>query len=391
MTTRGRQTAEERITQQLALFVGGGYVFYLVLSMPLIAQSWHAVHEWWTVTAVALIFGTGLTMGLLAFRTTGRPLRIAASCAAAGYVVALALWPLGWTGQVVDADTVWFQTFVGLPALAAAAAWPTWAPFVYLFGTVTAVQFVNGHVRVPGNSEVPFAEGAWTFAFCLVPLAAAATAVRSARLLDATRETSMAAAADSAAREARSAERARLDALTHDGVMTTLLMAARQGRTPAVTRQAAATLSGLATLADESAVVTVLGAPDVVARVRSAIATVDPQLAVTIERAEQPSSTYPADVAVTVAAATAEAVRNSTRHAGPDAVCTAHIHLDDAGITVEIRDDGCGFDPARVAAHRFGIAVSIRRRMSAVPGGSATVVSAPGHGTHVTLAWRQPA
>ncbi|WP_137876279.1 ATP-binding protein [Rhodococcus sp. Q] len=379
----------ERIVQQLTLFIGGGYVFYLVLSVPLMGQSAAVTSAWWTVLAVVLMFGIGIAMGLSALFTAGRILRVAAGCASAGYVVALMLWPVAWNGGTIDADTVWFQTFVGIPALAAAVAGPVWVPFVYLFCTVTAVQVINVQVRAPVANGAPVAEAAWTFAWCLVPIAAGVMAVRSARLLDATRESSLVEAAERAAVQARAAERTRLNALTHDGVMTTLLMAARRGRTPTVARQAAATLADMEALAAGSSAETdVVGESEVVAGIRSAVAQVDPHQRITIV-GERPGNEarYPTDAVVTLAAACAEAVRNSGRHAGEGAQCSVSVDLGDGGIEVTVRDDGCGFDPRSVPPDRFGVAVSIRQRMAHLSGGAASVVSVPGSGTVVTLRW----
>jgi signal transduction histidine kinase len=49
-----------------------------------------------------------------------------------------------------------------------------------------------------------------------------------------------------------------------------------------------------------------------------------------------------------------------------------------------VRDRGRGFDPESVPADRKGLAESIRARV-ARHGGSATVRSAPGEGTEVSL------
>ena len=84
----------------------------------------------------------------------------------------------------------------------------------------------------------------------------------------------------------------------------------------------------------------------------------------------------PPEVAQAIAEATLEAVRNSLRHAG-----------DACGITVEVNDNGRGFDPAAAGRGRHGVSGSIIARMQDV-GGRATVDSAPGEGACITLRWR---
>ena len=97
----------------------------------------------------------------------------------------------------------------------------------------------------------------------------------------------------------------------------------------------------------------------------------------------------PPEVAQAITEATLEAVRNSLRHAGDDAAVTRMVTLtsDACGVSVEVNDNGCGFDPAVAGRGRHGVSGSIIARMHDV-GGRATVDSAPGEGTCVTLRWR---
>ena len=98
----------------------------------------------------------------------------------------------------------------------------------------------------------------------------------------------------------------------------------------------------------------------------------------------------PSEVAQAITEATLEAVRNSLRHAGSDdAPVTRRVTLtsDACGISIEVSDNGCGFDPAVAGRGRHGVSGSIIARMQDV-GGHATVDSAPGEGACVTLRWR---
>ncbi len=55
-------------------------------------------------------------------------------------------------------------------------------------------------------------------------------------------------------------------------------------------------------------------------------------------------------------------------------------------VAVEVIDDGPGFDPAAVPAHRYGLREAVRGRMATV-GGRADIDSAPGRGTRIRLEW----
>lgn len=80
--------------------------------------------------------------------------------------------------------------------------------------------------------------------------------------------------------------------------------------------------------------------------------------------------------------AAAEAMRNAVKHAGTSSVVVRSFADGDV-IAVTIEDHGVGFDPNRPTT-RLGVSDSIIGRMRAA-GGDATISSAPGSGTVVTL------
>ncbi|RZQ65435.1 ATP-binding protein [Amycolatopsis suaedae] len=77
-----------------------------------------------------------------------------------------------------------------------------------------------------------------------------------------------------------------------------------------------------------------------------------------------------------------EAMRNTMKHSGTDHV-VVRVEERDGGIAVITRDHGTGFS-AENRPPGFGISESITARLAEV-GGTATVESAPGNGTRVTL------
>ncbi len=78
-----------------------------------------------------------------------------------------------------------------------------------------------------------------------------------------------------------------------------------------------------------------------------------------------------------------EATVNAAKWSGA-AVISAFAEVEPDKVNVTVRDRGKGFDPAAVPGDRKGVAESIHGRMSR-HGGEATVQSAPGEGTKVTL------
>ena len=99
------------------------------------------------------------------------------------------------------------------------------------------------------------------------------------------------------------------------------------------------------------------------------------------------TTAVPAEVAAAFAEAAAEAIRNSIQHAGTRPHRRVVAQIGERSIVLEVVDDGVGFDPSSLPPHRLGIAVSIRGRLAAIPGGSATITSVPGDGTIVRLEW----
>ncbi|MEV0004069.1 ATP-binding protein [Micromonospora sp. NPDC050980] len=182
------------------------------------------------------------------------------------------------------------------------------------------------------------------------------------------------------ARAARAAER-RHNRDLHDTVLGTLTMVglgAVPGDSAALRERCAADLRTLGGLAGAR---TATGEADLAERLRTVLAGL-PELPV---RATLPPCRIPAEVATALAESAAAALANVARHA-PGA--RTALRLDRAGgaVVVEVLDDGPGFDPATVPAHRYGLRESIHGRMATVDG-RAVVTSVPGAGTRVRLEW----
>ena len=381
------RTAGRRILRQFAVFIACGYLAYLILTLPAITASLKVMHLGWTIPALLCVFGPGLALGPLAWRAPTRRLKVAAAVTALGYIVAVATWWFGWTGEHLTGNTdIWFSLFCGLAAIAAALALPPRYSFVVLVVVVVAATVINHAVRAPEANGPLVPDIAWAFAFSLVYFAAAVMGMRTAAVLDDTRAQAYSVTAEAAAAQARTTERQRFNQLTHDGVMSTLLAASRQGNSSQLAQQAHATLTDLDAMREGTDTTETLTAEAAMAHIRLTIATADPQARLQIHEQDHPARPWPGAVIRTIAAATAEAVRNSNRHAHSTTPTTVTVFLDGPTLTVVVADEGSGFNPQTVPADRLGITVSIRDRMSVI-GGSADIDSAPGRGTRVTLRW----
>ena len=378
--------AGRRIVRQFTLFASAGYLLYSALAAGPISAATSLMSTWWTVLAVALTFGTGVAMAPLTWRAGSRRLQVITGVNAIGYLIAAGLWWFGWNGgHIYTVQGFWMAAFPGLAAITAALAFrPVWA-YAVLIVAVTSSVLID---RVSRRSDVaePFAaQTVWAVAFSMVFVVAAIMGRRTARVLDESRAQAYASTAAAAAAQARSAERHRFDALTHDSVMSTLLLAARRGTSPELVQDARNALAAI-DRAGTDIIDDELCTSDAVSRIRAAIALVAPQQIVTVDH-DDPSGRYPGNVVTTLAGAAAEAVRNAVRHAGRDALVSVQMSTTTDTIGIEITDTGVGFDPSAVPASRLGISVSIVGRMSKVDGGSAIIESRKGSGTTVRLTW----
>lgn len=189
--------------------------------------------------------------------------------------------------------------------------------------------------------------------------------------------------------EAAGAERARLSREIHDNVLQVLALVGRRGQEAG---GEAAEIGRLAAEQERALRALVSAAPETVAGdagdvdLRALLSTYASST-VTVSTPATPV-VLAAARARELAAAVAAALGNVAVHAGEAA--RAWVLLEDRGedVVVSVRDDGRGFEPARLeqarAQGRLGVAASIEGRVRDL-GGSVTVESTPGAGTEVEL------
>jgi signal transduction histidine kinase len=189
--------------------------------------------------------------------------------------------------------------------------------------------------------------------------------------------------------EAATRERERLARDIHDSVLQVLALVKRRG----------AGLDGeageLARLAGEQeaalrTLVAARAAPAVEDRAEVDLMTLlGPYASSTVSiAAPAPAVSMPARAAADIAAAVTAALDNVARHCGPGTKVWVLVEDEPAGVTVSVRDDGCGIAPDRLAEAeaqgRLGVAQSIRGRIAELHG-TVRITSAPGEGTEVEL------
>ncbi|MGX5682085.1 sensor histidine kinase [Schumannella luteola] len=384
----GGPNAEERVARTItvvtaaaALVLGGAAVGGMVEATPYLAP-------WFTPLAGAIIFGGLGLVAIITFLVPLRGIRLAHGIYAAVFLVVQLAWLPALQEPTPPSVNPWVLEVAALGTTAAVIAWRAWIAWVYVIVNAIIVGVVR-YISVGGAVLVePLQYALLTITLAGVFTALASVALRNAATVDAATAELRETAARSAAATARAREQARLDALVHDEVMSTLFYASRgEGSLmPSIRAQAADALLQLEELR--------LGRPersgdvDAAAFVSSIRATVlDASLGIAFSQHGSRSRPIPGAVSDAFAEATAEAVRNSLLHASDARHRAVNVVLSDTSVEVMVQDDGDGFDPRDVAPHRLGIEVSIRGRLAALPGGRASVSSRPGSGTVVALGW----
>jgi signal transduction histidine kinase len=187
---------------------------------------------------------------------------------------------------------------------------------------------------------------------------------------------------------AADAERARVDALVHDSVLTTLLVAAK-AQSPEE-EKAAADLAAVAiqklTLAQSDS-----QRPDTNISVSSLLSALEESIrggfpSVKVDAQGANDDQIPEVVAAALTGATLQAVSNSITHAGASAQRIVMLRAAKSRIKIVVKDDGRGFRPARVIKSRLGLKLSVIDRVEAV-GGRVYIDAKPGIGATIVIEW----
>jgi len=182
---------------------------------------------------------------------------------------------------------------------------------------------------------------------------------------------------------ARAEERADIAARVHDSVLQTLALIQRRAEDPqAVVQLARAQERELRSWLFEGRAPGDADASSFAEGVRQIQRDVEARHGVPVEIVTVGDCPLDEHLSALLAAAR-EATVNAAKWSGAAAI-SLFAEVEPDKVNVAVRDRGKGFDPAAVPGDRKGVAESIHGRMSR-HGGEATVQSAPGEGTKVTL------
>ena len=310
-------------------------------------------------------------------------------------IVALALittWPLHF--DLTQATPASFQPWIwwplGIAAIAAGTTFRFGIGAIYLFFLTISwpILKVSGYGG-SGQLLQGVQEALHLFVFSAVLIAMVLALRWEAGKTDAANQEAIASAVESARVDAAEIERSRLDALVHDSVLTTLLVAANaeteQQRSLAA-KSAKDAIARLRTARSEELESTQLTLASFLHALELRIKESSPEFQVTIARlSDLPISSQTAEA---LTEATLQAVDNSLKHASHATERVVRLKGQESGLKIVVSDNGKGFRPSQVPKDRIGIASSIVARVANV-GGRVFINSSPGSGTDVVIEWNR--
>ncbi|WP_395243761.1 sensor histidine kinase [Agromyces sp. MMS24-K17] len=390
----GRRRAVNRaqVETVVSRALGAGAIVFGVQTVPAAIDQAAAMVPGAGAALMAVLYGSAAALAVAAVAKVA--VRTAAVAFAALYAAALIAWPFVVADPAaLHGASPWLYYLCSVATTAAAVAFPVaWAT-----GYAVVVPLVYGAIRLlpAGGSAEPLLavlDTVYAIILGVVLLIIVVMLRHAAEGVDTAQEAALQRYDTAARLHANELERVRVDALVHDSVLATLLAAAAattDEEQVLASRMAVGALGRLreagtpTTAADGRVPLTVL-----VRRLRAALTTFSTPFTVRVVNVAGVELTV--DAVDALYSAAVQAMVNSLQHADDDArPIRRELRIRGVratGCVIEVADDGGGFDPAAVPSERLGLRVSIEERLRGV-GGMATIESAPGRGTTVSLGW----
>lgn len=360
-------------------------------AIVLAAQQLAFIDTLWLAGIGGGIFATSILLPVYAWSSRG--VRVPATMFAMCVMVGLWTWTSSWRDPTLTAtDPPFLWMVIGVSTVVISIAWGDTVAVVH--NLFCSAAYLIARVSPSGGAVSSIVALQDTLIVALQPMGLLilfSFARKQASELDAWVAASNRLAADAALRTALVGERARLDGVIHDEVMTTLVSAGRGSglHDEALAAQAQHALSSLDAEASEDLGADAFPPANVGRLIEDVVGSACPTATLELD-IDAMAPLVPHRVVRTLARAVREAAINAERHAQASHVgVVVRIGAARQGrvaVEVTVADDGQGFDMAAVSSRRLGIRISLVSRMESVSG-TAEVVSRPGDGTTVTLRW----
>ncbi len=381
--------AREQIRRTFYIWIGVGALIFGALHFAQIMRQLDELNVIYGYAAVAASVVMPTALIVVAWLAPSSVTHVYARSITVLFVAAQVAWVPFMT--VASADQApWLQSVNGIPCVIAAVAWRHRWVWAYVFAQLPVVA-ISGYFAVGDGWRDPLLAGVLSVMFGGILAGVGLAIVAAADRQDQVADVARAQASIEASTRTREREQARINGMVRDEVMSALVLAAREERSPGVVARAKAALVHIGTISaveEKPQDYTPVG---VIAALRAI--TEDSGGAVEFWHTNSSRTPVPADVVQSIIEAVTEAVRNSLVHGGDEDGLVqrlVRVTMADHSIVVKVEDTGRGFNVASVPARTLGIRVSIMKRMKSLRGGDAVIESRPGRGTVVTVSWRRP-
>ena len=380
-----RKQVEKVISRSVAVF---GIVFGAQTVPWMLSQLGESQPVWLWLVIPALFGLLPVVLVLSILQVWVRPIQ---GIFAVVYLVALSTWPLFVRSDVPITNAIhWLNYLITVATAMAAIAFPTLITAIYLF-LCPLIYIVVRMTPLGGGAtwQLAVLEGVYALILGSAIVIIVTMLRQAASSVDGAQATALDRYSHAVRQHATEVERVQVDSIVHDSVLTTFISAAR-----AFTPQAealAATMAGNAIgyLRDAAA-----ASPDdgttvrftaLAERVTDAAAALSSPFELRIRSVGTRS--LPVQASEAIYSASVQAMVNSLQHAGEGEISrwVSVRGVAPGGIEIVIGDDGVGFDTSE-SSERLGVRVSIVERI-ANAGGRASIQSAPGEGTVVSIRW----
>ena len=305
-------------------------------------------------------------------------------------LILLATWQLHFDTSVLLPDTFkpWIWWLLGVSAIAAGTSFPFWPGIAYVL--TVSLTWVGLRASPSGGSGeflLAIQDSLHLLVLSFIGIAMVIVLRYQAGKTDHANQQLISSGVKSAQSQAVSLEQSRLDALVHDSVLTTLLVASKAKTPFEISLAAKSATEAIFKLDSDNFSVEPSGFVTQVSffeSLRNRIREVDPEFEVVLGQTND--TEVGKEVSEALSEATLQAVDNSIKHAGGASKKRVSMQSAGKGLKIVVSDNGRGFRPSRISKDRLGIQISILGRVKSV-GGRVFIRSEPGKGTDVVLEW----
>jgi signal transduction histidine kinase len=307
-----------------------------------------------------------------------------------GLAVLVAIWSVPFTHSdefsQSDFERPWVWWSVGMAMILVATSHSRRVWLWYLPVTAGSWVWVSLQPTVGLGRLEALLDGSYLLVFTLAIIGLVALVREGFASVDEANSDAIQSALTQARTDAVERERQRLDALVHDQVLHTLILASRAD-TPSAQESAAKSAShaieSLMQAKNDSyeSEVTSLG---LFKALEKAAEKLDDRI--TTRSTGASAGKLDPEAAQALTEASLQAIDNAIQHSKANSIELTLEALEGGGLCFTVSDDGSGFRIDRVSRNRIGISTSIRARVESV-GGLVELESTPGSGTKVVMRW----